>query len=103
MTQDEVFAVLDQVMAMTDQMRLLARQENWVEVARTEGDRQKLLMECLENIEIRQSTEIANRIQQILEVDREMQGLVIEARNAIRDELIQLNKEKDAARAYGAK
>jgi len=103
MTPAEVNVILDKALEMTRQMLLFAREENWVEVAKLEGERQKALMDGISNVTIEKSEAISKKIQMIVEVDREMQELVTSARDDIRDELIQLNKDKNAAKAYGAK
>jgi len=103
MTPAEVNVILDKALVMTRQMLLFAREENWVEVAKLEGERQKALMDGISSGTIEKSETISKKIQMIVEVDREMQELVTRARDDIRDELIQLNKDKNAAKAYGAK
>ena len=103
MTPAEVNVILDKALEMTRQMLSYAREENWVEVAKLEGERQKSLMEGLANTDVEKSEMVSQKVQQIMDVDREMQELVVRARDGIRDELIQLNKDKNAAKAYDAK
>lgn len=103
MSPEELNAILDRVLELTTQMKEFASQENWVEVAKLEAERQNQLMSGFENLDPDIASSLAPRIQQILEIDGEMQSLVVAARNQLRDELIQLNKEKDAAKAYGSK
>ena len=103
MTPAEVNVILDKALDMTNQMLIFAREENWVEVAKLEGERQKSLMDGLANADIEKSAEIGKKVQQIVEVDREMQELLVKARDDIRDEIIQLNKDKGAVKAYQEK
>jgi len=103
MTPSEVNVILDKALEMTRQMLSFARQENWVEVAKLEGERQKSLLDGISNATVKKSEEITKKVKMIVDVDSEMQELVAKARDGIREELIQLNKDKNAAKAYGAK
>jgi len=103
MTPSEVNVILDKALEMTRQMLSFARQENWVEVAKLEGERQKSLLDMPSNATVKKSEEITKKVKMIVDVDSEMQELVAKARDGIREELIQLNKDKNAAKAYGAK
>jgi hypothetical protein len=100
MTPAEVNVILDKALEMTRQMLAFAREENWVEVARLEGERQQSLMDSLSNADIEKSEEIGKKVQQIIQVDQEMQQLVTAARDDLRDQIIQLNKDKGAIKAY---
>jgi isopentenyl phosphate kinase len=102
MSPEELSEILERVLGLTNQMLEFAREENWLELAKLEAKRQNQLMSSFENAGADVSGSLAPKIQQILEIDHEMQSLVIKARNEIRDELIRLNKEKDAAKAYAA-
>ncbi len=103
MTPAEVNVILDKALEMTRQMLAFAREENWVEVAKLEGERQKSLVDSLSNVDIEQSEEIGKKIRQIIQVDQEMQQLVTAARDDLRDQIIQLNKDKGAIKAYESK
>jgi len=103
MTPAEVNVILDKALEMTSQMLAFAREENWVEVAKLEGERQKSLMASLSNTDIEKTEEIGKKVQQIIEVDKEMQQLVTAARDDLRDQIIQLNKDKGAIKAYNSK
>ena len=103
MSPQEVIAVLDKVQAMTIDMLEFARQEDWVELAKLEGQRQDALINALADSEVEKNELIADKIQQILKIDSEMQELVVKARDEIRDEIIKLNKDKTAVQAYESK
>lgn len=100
MTPDEVIVILDNALEMTNKMLAFAREENWVEVAKLEGERQESLMDSLSNADFEKSEEIGKKVQQIIAVDQEMQQLVTAARDDLRDQIIQLNKDKGAIKAY---
>ncbi|NNJ92432.1 MAG: flagellar protein FliT [Gammaproteobacteria bacterium] len=100
MTPAEVNVILNEALEITRQMLAFAREENWAEVARLEGERQQSLMDGLSNADIEKSEEIGKKVQQIIQVDQEMQQLVTAARDDLRDQIIQLNKDKGAIKAY---
>ena len=103
MTPSQVNVILEKALELTLQMLAYAREENWVEVAKLEGERQKDLMDGLSGVDIEKSDEIGKKVQQIIDVDREMQELLVKARDDIRDELIRLNKDREAVKAYNSK
>jgi len=103
MNASEVNLILKQVLKTTRDMLAYAREENWVEVAKLEAERQKFFVENLSGVGIEKAGETGRLIQEVITIDKETQELVMKARNEIREELIQLNKDKHAAKAYGAK
>ena len=103
MPPDEVNSILNKVLEMTHQMLSLAKQENWVEVAKLEGERKKILIENLSDSSIDKSGKIRDITRQVIEIDQELQSLLITARNEIRDELVEINKIKSQAKAYESK
>ena len=103
MSSDELNGFLEKALEMTRSMLLYAQEENWVELAKLEGERQELFQSLPNTQSIQKNKEFEEKIQQILVIDREMQALVVKARDEVRDEIIQLNKDKSAVKAYEAK
>lgn len=100
MSPDEITVILDQVLEMTERMLTFAQDENWVELAKLEGVRQQALLDSLSGADIHNSEVLSAKIQQILELDSKMQAIVVQARDSLRDEIIELNKSKAAVKAY---
>ena len=103
MSPDEVNEILEKTLEITRSMLSFAQEENWVELAKLEATRQDLLQNTLNSDSVNKTEEMAAKINEILEVDKEMQSLVVKARDEIRDEIIQLNKDKGAVKAYESK
>ena len=103
MPPDEVNSILNKVLEMTHQMLSLAKQENWVEVAKLEGERKKILIENLSDSSIDKSGKIRDITRQVIEIDQELQSLRSTALKEIRDERGESNKIKSQAKAYESK
>lgn len=103
MNPAQVANILDSALQLSRNMLDAAREENWLEVAQLEAERQKLLMDSLAGESPEKTPLISEKVNQFLVVDQELQQLLVQARNQIRDELIELNKVRDAARAYTGK
>ena len=94
---------LDGAMSMTRQMLSSAKQGEWQKVADLQAQRQKSLTSTLQasaNIDSQSSNGV--RIQKLIELDQEVQLLVKSARDSVRDELLQINKVRTAAKAYSS-
>ena len=95
---------LDQAIDMTRQMLALAKNEEWEKLTELELERQKIIRENIsDDHSVNKESEIGLKIQQILEIDQEVQSLVVKAHDEVRDEIIQLNKDKGAVKAYESK
>ena len=103
MSPDEVNGILEKTLEITRSMLSFAKEENWVELAKLEATRQDLLQNKLNSDSVDKTEEMAAKINELLEVDKEMQSLVVKARDETRDEIIQLNKDKGAIKAYESK
>ena len=95
------YSTLPQVLSMTQQMFELAQTERWDEVAEIETVRQKILFDNLPvNKSVEPSSDLGLQINEILEIDKEIQSLVLNARNSVRDELIEMSRSKNQVSAY---
>lgn len=95
---------LDQALVMTRQMLDLAKEGSWEQVSDIEVNRQKSLMQSFqESSPVDRTSELGLRIQEIMGIDNEIQSLVNEARNSIRDELVEISRVKNQAKAYESK
>ena len=95
---------LDQAIDMTRQMLAFAQNEEWEKLTKLEVERQNIIKKNIsDDHSVDKESEIGLKIQQILEIDHEVQSLVVKAHNQVRDEIIQLNKDKGAVKAYESK
>ena len=101
---DSTLASLAQAQVMTRQMLDLAKQDNWDEVIEVEAKRQQAIQKSLdESTPVDPSSPVGQQIQEILKIDQEIQALATEAKNSIRDELVEINKIRNQAKAYQGK
>jgi hypothetical protein len=92
---------MNQAFVMTQQMLDLAKSGDWEQVIGLEADRQKIIMDNVKGEKtIDRASDIGLMIQNILDLDSEIQTLVVQARDATRDELIGLNRSKSKVQAY---
>ena len=90
-----------QALEMTEKMLEFVKAENWDEVAEIEAVRKKILFDNLQTgVSIDPSSDLGVDIQKILKIDKEIQELVSQARNSVRDELIEMSRSKNQVSAY---
>lgn len=91
---------LEHAVDFSRQMLASAKLGEWQKVADLESQRQKSLPPNLQQAQIAAGSSDGLRIQEIIKLDREIQQLLQQARESVREDLLQLNKVRTAAKAY---
>ena len=103
MPETRLNAVIEKIAEITDRMLVASKKHDWLSVAKMEAERQQTINDNLADIDkYEKNEELSNLIKKIISIDKKAQDLVKQARDHARDELIQLNKERSAAKAYQA-
>lgn len=98
-----------QALTMSRQMLALAQEGQWQQLIDLEAKRQQALLDSFpppaegqaaERLD--PTTEHGQQIQEILKIDEQVQQLVTNERNAIRDELAARSRAQSQAKAYQA-
>lgn len=103
MTQEQDLKAL--LLTVSRKMLDQAKQGNWQTVNELEESRQKLIAEIFKASadKINADSEFGKNIQEIIQIDAEIESLANAAKSKVQDELIELNKVRNQAKAYQGK
>ena len=89
---------------MTHQMLGHAKKGEWDELIEIEKTRQKIVNDLFSDASaVDPETPKGQQIREILKINQEIQALATEAKNSVRDELVEINKIRNQAKAYQGK
>jgi len=102
MNSRQTLSALAQLLMITKTMQQKAQQQLWDEITTLEQQRQTMINTIFPINENDMSTQITEKIQKIIDLNQELETQCRQAKQEVQVQMKGLNRNKNAAAAYGS-